>query len=293
MRESGHSAYTLGMEATVNGVPVHYAEYGGGTPVLALHGAGVDHREVAGAFEPVFSTVPGYRRLYPDLPGMGRTPAPGTITSNDDVLDLLLGLVDSTIGNEPFLVIGHSYGAYLARGIANRRPEQAVGLALICPIGAQTQNVPKHEVLVSSGEVSTAGLAGELDPDQEAAYRDYFVVQTADTLRRFREQVAPGASLADESGLTRIVSRWELRDLRELRERPDAGKPYPHPVLILAGRQDATAGHTGPGELIEHYPRATFAVLDRAGHALLHEQPDVVQALVAEWLRRVRERLMP
>jgi pimeloyl-ACP methyl ester carboxylesterase len=210
---------------------------------------------------------------------MGRTPAPGTITSNEDVLDILLGLVDSTIGDEPFLVIGHSLGGYLARAIANRRPDQAVGLALICPVGAHTRDVPEHEVLVSS-----ADLTSELDSDLAATYSSYFVVQTAETLRRFQEHVAPATSLVDESNLMRIFSHWELRD------RPEAEKAYPHPVLVLAGRQDATAGHTGPWELIERYPRATFAVLDRAGHALLHEQPDLLQALVAEWLTRVRER---
>lgn len=278
MQENGRAFYTVRMEATVNELPVHYAEYGSGTPVLALHGAGADHREVAGALEPIFSTVPGFRRLYPDLPGMGRTPAPGTITSNDDVLDVLLGLIDSTIGDEPFLVIGHSYGGYVARAIANLRPDQAAGLALICPVGAHTRDVPQHEILVSS-----TGLTGELDPDLEATYRSYFVVQTDETLRRFQEHVAPATSLVDESSLMRIFSHWELRD------RPEAAKAYPHPVLILAGRQDATAGHAGPWKLIEHYPRATFAVLDRAGHALLHEQPDLAQALVAEWLARVRE----
>lgn len=265
------------MEATVSGVPVHYAEYGSGTPVLALHGAGVDHREIAGALEPILCTVPGYRRLYPDLPGMGRTPAPETITSNDDVLDILLGLIDSTIGDEPFLLLGQSYGGYLARAVADRRPEQVVGLALICPVGAQTRNVPEHEVLVSS-----ADLAGELSSELEASYRSYFIVQTAETLSRFQEFVAPAASLVDESSLTRIFSHWELRD------RPEPTKTYPHPVLILAGRQDATAGHTGPWELSEYYPRATFAALDRAGHALLHEQPALTQALVVEWLARVR-----
>jgi pimeloyl-ACP methyl ester carboxylesterase len=278
MQESGHGLYTVRMEVTVSEVPVHYAEYGSGMPVLALHGAGVDHREIAGALEPIFSRVPGFRRLYPDLPGMGRTPAPMTITSNDDVLDILLGLIDSTIGDEPFLVMGQSYGGYLARAVASRRPEQAVGLALICPVGGQTHDVPAHEVLVSS-----ADLPGELDPDSEAAYRSYFVVQTAETLRRFQEYVAPAVALVDEPSLMRIFSHWELRDV------PEVATAYPHPVLVLAGRQDATAGYEGPGKLIEHYPRATFAVLDRAGHALLHEQPDLAQALVAEWLTRVGE----
>jgi pimeloyl-ACP methyl ester carboxylesterase len=86
------------MEVRVGSVPVHCAEYGNGMPVLALHGAGVDHRELAGALEPVFNEMPHYRRLYPDLPGMGLTPAPVTIASNDDVLDLLLGFIDHLIG---------------------------------------------------------------------------------------------------------------------------------------------------------------------------------------------------
>ena len=94
--------------------------------------------------------------------------------------------------------------------------------------------------------------------------------------------MAPSAKLVDKAALTRVFAQWELRD------RPEAADTYPHPVLILAGRQDATAGYAGPLELAKHYPRATVAVLDRAGHALLHEQPELVQAHIAEWLQRVR-----
>jgi pimeloyl-ACP methyl ester carboxylesterase len=61
---------------------MHCAQHGSGTPVLALHGAGVDHREIMGALEPLFVGRSGYRRIYPDLPGMGRTPAPERIDSN-------------------------------------------------------------------------------------------------------------------------------------------------------------------------------------------------------------------
>jgi pimeloyl-ACP methyl ester carboxylesterase len=266
------------MEATVGKVPVHYAEHGNGIPVLALHGAGADHREIAGALEPIFRKLPGFWRLYPDLPGMGRTPAPDTITGNDDVLDILLGLIEGTIGDAPCVVIGQSYGGYLAGAIAALRPDQVMGLALICPVGAHTRDLPKHQALVSS-----ADLPGVPGSEPDAAYRSYFVVQTAETLRRFQELVAPAMSLVDETGLMRIFSNWELRD------RPVAAKAYPHPVLVLAGRQDATAGYAGPWELIKQYPRATFAVLDRAGHALIHEQPDLLHALVADWLARVRE----
>ena len=79
-----------GMEMRAGQVVVHYVEHGTGRPVLVLHGAGVDHREAEACFEPVLEGVAGLRRIYPDLPGMGRTIAPDTLRSADDVLDMLL-----------------------------------------------------------------------------------------------------------------------------------------------------------------------------------------------------------
>jgi pimeloyl-ACP methyl ester carboxylesterase len=270
------------MRATVGNVPVHYVEQGSGVPVLALHGAGVDHREIMAGLEPLFAGRRGYRRIYPDLPGMGRTPAPEVVDSNDAVLDLLLGLVDAVIGEERFLVVGQSYGGYLARAIANRRPRQAAGLALVCSVesGAQRDERPEHVILHTADGLD---LDAELEPEARAEFRDYLVVHTPATLQRFRETVVPGAALVDRAGLERIFTRWRLHTA------PEQGSPYPNPTLILAGRQDATVGYAGFPGLLEHYPRATFAVLDRAGHGLLHEQVGLATALLAEWLDRVEE----
>ena len=100
------------MEYVARDVPVHYVEQGEGSPVLALHGAGSDHREVMACLDPVLDAVTGYRRIYPDLPGMGRTPAPETIRSADDVLEVLLSFIDGVVGDQPLLVAGHSAGGY-------------------------------------------------------------------------------------------------------------------------------------------------------------------------------------
>jgi pimeloyl-ACP methyl ester carboxylesterase len=270
--------------ATVNGIPVHYAQHGSdnGTPVLALHGAGVDHREIMGALEPVFADRPGYLRIYPDLPGMGRTPAPDTLNSNDDVLGVLLGLVDAVIGEQALLVVGQSYGGYLARAIANRRSSQVAGLALVCAVGGGGGNDerPEHVVLHAAADLDPDGTLG---PAMAAEFRNYLVVQTPATLRRFQETVVPGVALVDQAALERIFQRWELDAA------PEQGPAYANPTLILAGRQDATAGYAGLWRLLEHYPRATFAVLDHAGHGLLHEQVGLAAALLGEWLDRARE----
>jgi hypothetical protein len=48
-------------------------------------------------------------------------------------------------------------------------------------------------------------------------------------------------------------------------------------------------GYRDAWTILERYPRATFAVLDRAGHNLAIEQERLFAALVGEWLDRVEE----
>ncbi|WP_409179800.1 alpha/beta fold hydrolase [Amycolatopsis sp. VS8301801F10] len=64
---------------------------------------------------------------------------------------------------------------------------------------------------------------------------------------------------------------------------------YRKPALIVCGGQDASTGFAEPYGLLAHYPRASYAVLDRAGHNLQFEQPVLFEALLEEWLDRVME----
>lgn len=248
-------------------VLLRYVEHGQGRPVLVLHGAGVDHRESEACFEPAFERLVGYRRVYPDLPGMGKSSAPASLRSADDVLETLLDFADDVFGSDAFVAVGHSAGAYFAQGMAARRPDRVAGLALICPLLPGTRDIPEHRPVV----VAADGLG-----DQE--FRDYFVVQTPEMLDRYERFVAPAASLADHVAMQRIGERWELTT--------SDGPTYGGPVLVVAGRQDATVGHAAATDLLGVYSRATLAVLDGAGHALPHEQPTLLADLVGELLAR-------
>jgi pimeloyl-ACP methyl ester carboxylesterase len=263
-------------------VALHFVERGTGTPALAIHGWTPDHRLMLGCLEPVFVDRPGYRRLYPDLPAMGRTPAPPSITSSDDILDAVQDFVDETIGDEPFLLLGESYGGYLARALVGRRPDQVLGLALICPLADAVEsgerNVPEHEILRPDPALMAAA-----DPHLAAEFVGLSVVQTAEIVRRFRDDILPGLDAADRVAMARIQRRWALR------EHPEAGPPYRRPTLILTGLQDNVVGYVDQFALLRHYPRATYAALDLAGHNLQNEQPGLFAALVTEWLDRVRD----
>lgn len=244
---------------------VHHVEHGSGPPVVVLHGAGVDHREAEACFEPALAGA-GLRRIYPDLPGSGRTSAAG-MDSAEDVLEALLVLAEQVTDGAPYLLVGHSAGGHYASALAHRHPARVAGLALVCPLLPGTRDVPEHRVV--AGE---PGLGDE-------EFRGYFVEHTPAMLERHERYVA-GATL-DAAALERIGERWELAD-----DRP----PYAGPTLVVAGRIDATVGCAAAADLAERLPHATLAVVDDAGHALPHERPELLRALVQDWLRRARRR---
>ncbi len=260
------------MDRRINEAMVHYVEHGDGVPLIALHGAGVDHREIEVAIEAVVPSE-GYRRIYPDLPGMGHSTT-GGLACNDDVVDLLGDFIDH-LGAAPAMVIGHSYGAYLARGLAARRPDLVLGLALLCPAAEQSREVPDHVVVHQDSDASS-----ELEPAQRAGFEEYFVVRTRTTARRYRDHVVPGTTLVDEAALGRIFAGWTITL---------GSKDFMAPTLVVAGRQDSIVGCTDAIDLLQQYPRATLAVIDGAGHALMHEQPELLAALVGDWLDRTPE----
>ena len=94
----------------------------------------------------------------------------------------------------------------------------------------------------------------------------------------------PGIRAADQTYLSQVLAADPLLPFD-----PDQlpGGAFERPVLVLTGRQDSFVGYRAQWELMRRYPRASFAVLDRAGHNLQAEQPEVFGALVREWLARI------
>ncbi|MFL5442370.1 MAG: alpha/beta fold hydrolase [Myxococcales bacterium] len=267
------------MQVNVRGLPVNYVEHGSGREIVFLHGRPADHRLLTTAFEPIFEARPGWRRIYLDLPGMGRTPGAAWIRTIHDVLDVVDGAISSILPGAPFALVGASYGGYLALGLVHRRAAGLTGLALVAPAvewdDEQLRRPPRRVFHVDADTVATL-------TDEERFWTSVSVVQVPETLAAFRAGVLPGMRIADHDFLARIDDGGPLSvDVRRLAE------PFERPTLILAGRQDTNVGYQDAIELLESYPRATLAVLDRAGHGLRAEQQTLFRALTNEWLDRM------
>jgi pimeloyl-ACP methyl ester carboxylesterase len=84
--------------------------------------------------EPVFGERPGWRRIYLDLPGRGATTGEPWITTNDQVLDIVLRVIDQVVLSERFVLAGHAAGAHLARAVLRSRFGLVDGLSKSFPI---------------------------------------------------------------------------------------------------------------------------------------------------------------
>ena len=82
------------------------------------------------SIEPVFAPFISYKRIYFDLPGMGKTPRCDQVKNSDDMLQFVKTFVEQVIPDGRFLAISRSYGGYILRGLLAAMPERIMGCLL-------------------------------------------------------------------------------------------------------------------------------------------------------------------
>jgi pimeloyl-ACP methyl ester carboxylesterase len=257
---------------------IYYETYGSGRPMVMLPGRPSDHRVMARFMEPVFTQREGWLRIYPDLPGTGRTPSADRLATHDAMLEAVLAFIDKVIPGQRFMLAGLSYGGYLARGVVYHRAASIDGLMLCVPQvkadPAEAQLPPRTAI------VEDPTIAAELGP-----ISNLMVVQSPRVAEAVRELLAE-VRIADHPFNDRLEEAGPFSfDV----DTPPT--PFGAPTLIVTARQDDLCGYRDAWDLLDNYPRATFAVLDRAGHFMNIEQDALCQALMREWLDRVEERV--
>ncbi|RYJ05670.1 MAG: alpha/beta hydrolase [Actinomycetales bacterium] len=256
---------------------MNIVERGSGRPVVLVHGFPVDHRSML-PLDGWLDEPGAWRRIYVDLPFVRGSDSSRAIESSDDVLAELVDTLDRLIGpDESYLVVGSSFGGLLSSRIAHDDP-RVVGLALLEPAviaDHARRDVPPHVVLHEDPDALAA-----VDPALAQEYAEMSVVQSAEGLQVFAESVHAGLEAADPTVVARVEQKYSLSG-------GEAELGYDGPTLVVTGRQDHVVGYQDQLDLLDRYPRATFALLDSAGHNAHLERPDVVGALLRDWLVRV------
>lgn len=264
---------------SILGSEIYYEVYGEGIPFLSIHGWGINHHIMSGCLEPVLrDSMHEIKRIYIDLPGMGKSKAGSNIKCSDEMLDVILEFIDQVIPNQRFILAGESYGGYLSRGLIQKRSEHILGALFLCPLvnpGYRQGNVSTLQVIERDSEFMES-----IDKDEREYFENMNIVQNKRTWELYKRDIVDVMN-NDYHFLNEVLDGAFTYDVDKLE------KPFNKPSLILVGRQDTEVGYKDQFMLLDNYPRASYVVLDKAGHNLQIDQEELFGGIVKEWIDRV------
>lgn len=269
------------MRLTIYGNELYYEILGKGKVLLCLHGYGVDHLILKETVErSVIQAEEQYQRIYVDLPGMGQSQASSELKNADEMLAVLLEFIDKVIGNEAFLIIGNSYGCYLARGIEDKLKKQVSALFLLCPVVIAKQEKRKLPEKITR----VAPSSYEMQKNNE--FYQEFVTNIINPSEyawdRYQQEIIPGILKADDDFLTYFQKNGYEFSFEEVLNQTICEKP----IVFLLGKQDQVVGFEDSLQLAPYLPNSSYSILNSAGHTIQIDQAFLVMAHLQDFLKK-------
>ncbi|MEV6101865.1 alpha/beta hydrolase [Nocardia sp. NPDC051981] len=260
----------------MNSSRIWHTEIGSGTPLVMIHGYTVDHRLLL-PLEPLFTSHPGWRRLYLDLPGHGTSPRLSGRTTAASLTGSVLDWIAENVGDQRFAVVGQSFGGQIARAVTARFGDQVLGSALLAPVvrWGEQRTLPGATTITADTDL----LAALPDPDRQL-FQMVMAAHTRPNWSLFEQYVLPGWRAHDTDAATELESEFLLPNWPETSVPPHRG-----PHLLITARQDALVGWRDQLDLLDFYPHMTATVIDGAGHNPQVETAETVRQSVHHWLR--------
>jgi pimeloyl-ACP methyl ester carboxylesterase len=270
--------------ASVNGVRLHYLDYGGDGPAAVLHHATGFHAWMWAPIAPVLTRR--HRVLALDARGHGDSDKPPSGYRWDGFMADLIAFIE-TLRLGRVLGVGHSLGGSTTSGAAAERPDLFSALALLDPIlfprefrGAIEDN-PMAEAARRRREVWTS-LQEVLESYRG---RGPFAKWTDEALRLYVEhgfaREGAGVRLKCPPAIEAQVFSMELGyDLWAALERVQA------PTLLMRGAQSTAFSAADAAEALGRLPRGQLATIPETTHTFPMEVPSQVGETILAFVER-------
>jgi len=241
----------------------HVKVAGSGPPLVFLHRAG------GVVWDPFLDELAARHTVYAaQHPGLtdGDEDAISRLDNLGNLVHYYCQLFDG-LGLESVPVIGHSFGAMVAAELAAKNPERVSKLVLMCPIGLWREDAPiPNWMLITPGSDLPKYLLH--DPHGPLAKEVSDVPDTELQMRMIWSIAATGkfAWPVPDKGLKRRIHRIQA------------------PTLVLWGKQDRLVPVSYAQEFGRRIHGARVELIDRAGHLFPAEYPELVAAMVEDFL---------
>jgi 3-oxoadipate enol-lactonase len=245
---------------------LHVLRSGEGPTLLLLHGIGSSATAWSKQVERLGRY---YTCIAPDLPGYGHSPDPAGAD-----LQSLVEEVASVLDGQPAHVLGVSFGALTALGLASFRPDLVRTLILAdATLGRATLGVVEREAWLRHRET----LAHELATRSVERAAE---IASPQACAEVIEEIALHMRRARPAGYMAVARAIAATDARAWLCRIE------QPALILCGEDDQVTGADVSRTLSENLVNAVLLTIPGAGHAPHIEQPDRFAAAVRAFLDR-------
>jgi proline iminopeptidase len=263
----------------VPGARLHVEEVGEGPVALVLHGGlGVDH-QMYRTLDPFGARL---RLVYLDHRANGRSTGEVSTVTMDRLAADAASVAASVSPDEPVIVIGHSYGGFIAQELMISHPECVRGVVLVA---------------TTPGQLGTGEEPAADGPPLPAEFADLLasMPETDGELASFMHRMAPAylhrtpADVLHEAmAPTRFRVAAMARGFEVLADWSSVDRlaGVTLPVLLVVGRHDAFTAWPQSERIAARLPDAELVLLEQSGHLPWLEEPDEFFPAVTDWLER-------
>jgi pimeloyl-ACP methyl ester carboxylesterase len=251
-------------DVKLNGITIHYEEWGSGYPILLSHGYGAAGR----MFRNVGEALAGrFHVVAWDMRGHGGTESPPDPEAYSEALTVAdMSAILDHIGAEQAVVGGLSLGGYMSLAFYVAQPERVRALLLF-----DTGPGYRSDAARAGWNEFAFGMARQLREGGIETLRGSAEIEATRSLHRSAE----GLAMAAEGMLAQFDSRII-----------DALPSIAAPTLVLVGERDKRY-HAATDYMAAKIPGAKKVVIPGAGHAANIDQPEAFNRAVMDFLAEI------
>lgn len=265
----------------LNGAEIYYETVGQGMPIVFMHGGlGLDHTY----FRPYFDELADKAQLiFYDHLGNGRSQRPddlGELTFERFVADA--EALKNHLNLEKIVLIGHSYGGFIAQEYALAHPGSLRALALLNTVPAFD-----YEPALSGTDEQMAAL-GEMfsrPMENDEEFRNNWNLISQMYYKNFNSQT--GAELDEKTHYS--YAAWNAANaLLATFNTIEGIQNLDIPTFVAGGRHDGiTPPKNGTERIGELIKNSQTVIFEESGHFPFIEEQSLFMAKLNEWLDTV------
>jgi proline iminopeptidase len=286
----------------VGDAKLYVEEEGKGIPLVLINGGpgGTHHY-----FHPWFSKAKKYARvIYYDQRGCGLSdfePGEEGYSVHQAVEDL--DAIREALDIDKWVVLGYSYGGFLAQFYTVNHPENVAGLILLGASPGMRADTGKSRQSQYMSEEEKARIKEirkelqQLSKEKKLPRKEYIQLLLYNNILNgdWKRQnfFKPSKERLSEFALY----EWDhdvnfngiMNRSQGTVDLTGAFEANPIPTLILEGKYDLTWGEIKPEVLQKNHPNAKMIVFENAGHGIYDEEPEKFFAVLKDFLKNLPE----